>query len=146
MRRILALFVITVTLTGCAQKPALEELADGPCTSAQSKLIEEHISGQIEALAKKDWEGAYSFASADFQAAVGIDEFTFIIGAQYAMLVENQGYEFDSCTISNSAIKQEVSVTSGDEVFNLTYRLSVNGAKLGVESAAVSTVDTPLTI
>ena len=146
MRRILALFVITVTLTGCAQKPALEELADGPCTGAQSKLIEEHISGQIDALAKKDWEGAYAFASADFQAAVGIDEFTFIIGAQYAMLVENQGYEFDSCTISNSAIKQEVSVTRDDEVFNLTYRLSVNETKLGVESAAVSTVDTPLTV
>ena len=146
MRRAFALFVITVTLTGCAQKPAFEELTDGPCTGAQSKLIEKHISGQIDALAKKDWEGAYSFASADFQEAVGIDEFTFIIGAQYAMLVENQGYKFDSCAIANSAIKQEVSVTSDDEVFNLTYRLSVVEAKLGVESAAVSTVDTPLTV
>ena len=146
MRRFFALFVIAVTLAGCAQKPAFEELADGPCTGAQSKLIEEHISGQIDALAKKDWEAAYSFASADFQAAVGIDEFTFIIGAQYAMLVENQGYKFDSCAIANSAIKQEVSVTSDDEVFNLTYRLSVVEAKLGVESAAVSTVDTPLTV
>jgi len=146
MRRVFVLFVIALTLTGCAQKPAFEELADGPCTSAQSKLIEEHISGQIDALAKKDWEAAYSFASADFQAAVGVEEFAFIIGAQYAMLVENQGYKFDSCAIANSAIKQEVSVTSGDEVFNLIYRLSVNDAKLGVESAEVSKVDTPLTI
>jgi hypothetical protein len=146
MRRAFALFVIAVTLTGCAQKSAFEELADGPCTSAQIKLIEEHISGQIEALAKKDWEGAYSFASADFQAAVGVEEFAFIIGAQYAMLVENQGYKFDSCTISNSSIKQEVSVTSGGEVFNLTYRLSVVETKLGVESAGVSKVDTTLTI
>jgi hypothetical protein len=62
------------------------------------------------------------------------------------MLVENQGYKFDSCAIANSAIKQEVSVTSGDEVFNLIYRLSVNETKLGVESAEVSKVDTPLTI
>ena len=146
MRRAFALFVIAVTLTGCAQKPAFEELADGPCTSVQSRLIEEHISGQIDALAKKDWEAAYSFASADFQAAVGVEEFTFIIGAQYAMLVENQGYEFESCTIANSAIKQEVSVTSGDEVFGLNYRLSVVEATLGVESAEVSKVDTPLTI
>jgi hypothetical protein len=146
MRRAFSLFVIAVTLTGCAQKPAFEELADGPCTSAQSKLIEEHISGQIDALAKKDWEGAYAFASPDFQAAVGIDEFTFIIGAQYAMLVENQGYEFDSCAIANSAIKQELSVTSGGEVFNLTYRLSVVETKLGVESAEASKVDTPLTV
>ena len=146
MRRAFALFVIAITLTGCAQKPAFEELADGPCTSVQSRLIEEHISGQIDALAKKDWEAAYSFASADFQAAVGVEEFTFIIGAQYAMLVENQGYKFDSCAIANSAIKQEVSVTSGDEVFGLNYRLSVVEAKLGVESAEVSKVDTPLTI
>jgi hypothetical protein len=146
MRRAFALFVIAVTLTGCAQKPAFEELADGPCTSVQSRLIEEHISGQIDALAKKDWEAAYSFASADFQTAVGVEEFTFIIGAQYAMLVENQGYEFESCTIANSAIKQEVSVTSGDEVFGLNYRLSVVEAKLGVESAEVSKVDTPLTV
>jgi hypothetical protein len=146
MRRAFALFVIAITLTGCAQKPAFEELADGPCTSVQSRLIEEHISGQIDALAKKDWEAAYSFASADFQTAVGVEEFTFIIGAQYAMLVENQGYEFESCTIANSAIKQEVSVTSGDEVFGLNYRLSVVEAKLGVESAEVSKVDMPLTI
>jgi hypothetical protein len=146
MRRAFALFVIAVTLTGCAQKPAFEELADGPCTSVQSRLIEEHISGQIDALAKKDWEAAYSFASADFQTAVGVEEFAFIIGAQYSMLVENQGYKFDSCTIANSAIKQEVSVTSGDEVFNLTYRLSVVETKLGVESAEVSKVDTPLTV
>jgi hypothetical protein len=146
MRRAFALFVIAVTLTGCAQKPAFEELADGPCTSVQSRLIEEHISGQIDALAKKDWEAAYSFASADFQAAVGVEEFAFIIGAQYSMLVENQGYKFDSCAIANSSIKQEVSVTSGDEVFNLIYRLSVVEAKLGVESAEVSKVDTPLTV
>ncbi len=146
MRRIFALFVIAVTLAGCAQKPAFEELTDGPCTGAQSKLVEKHVSGQIDALAKKDWEGAYSFASADFQAAVGVEEFAFIIGAQYAMLVENQGYKFDTCAIANSSIKQEVSVTSGDEVFNLTYRLSVDEAKLGVESAEVSKVDTPLTV
>ena len=62
------------------------------------------------------------------------------------MLVKNQGYEFESCTIANSAIKQEVSVTSGDEVFGLNYKLSVVEAKLGVESAEVSKVDTPLTI
>ena len=146
MRRLIALPVIALILAGCAQKPAFEELADGQCTSAQNKLIEKHISGQIDALAKKDWEGAYSFASADFQAAVGVEEFAFIIGAQYAMLVENQGYEFDRCEIANSAIKQEVSVTSGDEVFNLTYRLSVVEAKLGVESAELSKVDTPLTV
>jgi len=140
MRRLIALAVIAIALAGCAQKPAFEELADGRCTSAQSKLIEKHISGQIDALAKKDWETAYSFASKDFQAAVAIDQFTFIIGAQYAMLVENQGYEFDDCAIASEMIKQEVSVTSGEQVFNLTYRLSVTGNVLGVESAEVGKV------
>jgi hypothetical protein len=138
MRRLIALVVFAVTLSGCAQKPAFEELADGPCTSAQSKIIEEHISGQIDALAEKDWKLAYSFASKDFQTAVAIDQFTFIIGAQYAMLVENQGYQFDRCAIASEVIKQEVSVTSGEEVFSLTYRLSFNGETLGVESAGLS--------
>jgi len=142
MRRLIALLVIAVTLAGCAQKPAFEELADGQCTSAQSKLIEKHISGQIDALAKKDWEAAYSFASKDFQAAVAIDQFTFIIGAQYAMLVENQGYQFDDCAIASEIIKQEVSVTSGERVFNLTYRLSLTDKTLGVESAEVGKVNT----
>ena len=142
MRRLIALAVIALTLTGCTQKPAFEELADGQCTGAQSKLIEKHISGQIDALAEKNWEAAYSFASKDFQAAVPIDQFTFIIGSQYAMLVENQGYEFDNCAIASQMIKQEVSVTSGEQVFNLTYRLSVTGNALGVESAEVGKVNT----
>jgi hypothetical protein len=141
MRRLIALTVFALTLTGCAQKPAFEELADGPCTSAQSELIEEHISGQIDALAEKDWESAYSFASKDFQAAVAIDQFTFIIGAQYAMLVENQGYQFENCDIASKVIKQEVSVTSGEKVFNLTYRLSVVDQTLGVEAAEVNKLD-----
>jgi hypothetical protein len=146
MRRAIALSVITILLTGCAQKPAFEELADGPCTSSQSKLITEHISGQIDALAKRNWELAYSFASADFQAAVTPDEFAFIIGAQYAMLVKNQGYQFDACVISSSAIRQEVSVTSEKEVYKLAYRLSFKKDTLGIDSAAVSKVQTPLNI
>ena len=141
MRQLIALTLFALVLTGCAQKPAFEELADGSCTSAQSKLIEKHISGQIDALAERDWESAYSFASKDFQAAVAIHQFTFIIGAQYAMLVENQGYQFDNCVIASEIIKQEVSVTSGEQVFNLTYRLSVTGQTLGVESAEVGKVN-----
>ena len=142
MRQLIALTLFALVLTGCAQKPAFEELADGSCTSAQSKLIEKHISGQIDAVAERDWESAYSFASKDFQAAVAIDQFTFIIGSQYAMLVENQGYEFDNCAIASQMIKQVVSVTSGEQVFNLTYRLSVTGNALGVESAEVGKVNT----
>lgn len=144
MRRLIALSIIAVMLAGCAQKPAFEQLADGSCTGAQSILIEEHISGQIDALASKDWELAYSFASKDFQAAVAIDQFTFIIGAQYSMLVQNQGYQFDDCVIASEVIKQEVSVTSGERVFLLAYNLSFKDQTLGIESAAVSNAKTQL--
>jgi len=135
MKRGFAICVIALLLSGCSQKAAFENLADGPCTSAQAKLIDQHISGQIDALAKKDWKLAFSYASPDFQKNVGIDQFTLIIGTQYLMLVENQGYRFNKCAIAGKAIMQEVEVTSGTEIFNLTYSLSVSGSTLGVESA-----------
>jgi hypothetical protein len=63
------------------------------------------------------------------------DQFLSIV---YAMLVENQGYQFDSCAIASEVIKQEVGVTSGEQVFNLTYSLSVVDQTLGVEAAGIS--------
>jgi len=137
VRALIAIGVSVVMLAGCGQKSAFEELADGQCTSAQSKLIEEHISGQIDALARQDWESAYSFASTNFQASVTIEQFTSIIGVQYAMLVENQGYRFDNCDIASEVIRQEVNVTSDGQDFNLTYELSLIDKTLGVESAVV---------
>ena len=138
--------MIAVALTGCAQKAAFEELADGRCTSAQSELIDAHISSQIDALAKKDWSLAYSFASADFQGRVGVDEFTLIIAAQYLMLINNQSYQFDQCEIASDMVVQEVIVTTDDQIFNLTYRLSIKGSTLGVESAMVNAAETQLNI
>jgi len=137
VRTLIAIGVSAVMLAGCGQKSAFEELADGQCTSGQSKLIEEHISSQINALARQDWESAYSFASTNFQASVTIEQFTSIIGVQYAMLVENQGYRFDNCDIASEVIRQEVNVTSDGQDFNLTYELSLNDKTLGVESAIV---------
>ena len=144
MRALIAIGVSAVMLAGCGQKSAFEELADGQCTSAQSKLIEEHISGQIDALARQDWKSAYSFASTNFQASVTIEQFTSIIGVQYAMLVENQGYRFDNCDIASEMIRQEVNVTSDGQDFNLTYELSLIDKTLGVESAVVRDVSTQL--
>ena len=138
--------MIAVALTGCAQKAAFEELADGRCTSAQSELIDAHISSQIDALAQKDWPLAYSFASADFQGRVGVDEFTLIIAAQYLMLINNQSYQFDQCEIASDMVVQEVIVTTDDQIFNLTYRLSIKGSTLGVESAMVNAAETQLNI
>ena len=127
-------------LVGCAQKDPFEDLADGACTSALAGVVDNHISGQIDALAKNDWELARSFASDNFQSNVSLEDFTFIISEQYPMLIENKGYEFNECNVADSTITQEVDVTSGDQVFSITYSLTVNGSTLGVESAVITEV------
>ena len=119
-------------------------MADGDCTGTQAELVNTHISNQIDALADNDWDLAYTFASDNFQSNVSVDDFILVINAQYPMLVENKGYEFSDCTIADSAITQEVSVTSGDQVYSLTYALTVNDSDLGVESAVVSKVTAQL--
>jgi len=55
-------------------------------------------------------------------------------------LIENKGYEFNECSVTNSTITQEVDVTSGDQVFSLTYSLTVSESTLGVESAIITKV------
>jgi hypothetical protein len=125
-------------LAGCAQESPLADLTDGACTSALAGVVNNHISGQIDALAENDWELARSFASENFQSNVSLEDFTFIINEQYPMLIENKGYEFNECTVAGNTIKQEVSVLSGEQEFTLTYLLTVNDSSLGVESAVVS--------
>ncbi len=131
-------------LSGCASKATFETLTDGSCTKAQSQIIDKHISGQIDALAKDDWKLAYSFASTEFRAKVGIDQFTYIISRQYSVLMKHQSYQFDMCAIAGGRIMQDVSVKSGSEVFNLTYTLSVKASKLGIESATTNSSDNKL--
>ena len=129
---------MVLLLSSCSQKPDFEELADGVCSSEQAKLVQAHISSQIDAIAKKDWKLAYSFASPGFRSGVEIDQFTFIIEAQYGMLVDNEGYEFGACTIASEKLVQEIAVTSNAEITNLTYILSVEKEVLGVDSATAS--------
>ena len=140
MRRIIAASAAVLLLAGCSQESPLADLADGNCSSAVGDSVNKHISGQIDALADKDWSLAYSFASENFQSGVSIEDFTLIIGTQYPMLIENKGYEFSDCTVTDSSITQEVGVTSGEQVFSLTYSLSVNDSTLGVESAVITKV------
>ena len=140
MRRIIAAGAIALLLAGCAQSNPFEDLADGACTSALANVVNNHISGQIDALVENDWELARSFASENFQSNVSLEDFTFIINEQYPMLIENTGYEFNDCNVANSTITQEVEVTSGERVFSLTYSLTVNESTLGVESAVVTKV------
>jgi hypothetical protein len=144
MKHWISTVVVALMLSGCSQKAAFEEMADGTCTNKQAQLVEEHISGQIDAIAKEEWESAYSFASPSFRMAVDINRFVSIISSEYGMLVENQGYEFNGCTITNNEITQEVGVTSESGPTNLTYMLSVKESVLGVDSAVFTSADAQL--
>lgn len=140
MQRVIAVGVVAMLLLGCAQEDPFEVLADGICTAAQANSVDKHISGQIDAMAQKDWELAYSFASDNFQSNVSIDDFIQIIKVQYPMLIQNKEYQFNDCTVTDSTITQVVNVTSSDQVFSLAYILTVNDSTLGIESAVISKV------
>ena len=140
MQRIIALCAAVLLLAGCSQQASIEALTNGNCTSTRADLVNKHISGQIGALADKDWELAYSFASDNFQANVSVDDFTQIISTQYPMLVEYNGYQFNVCTVEGDTITQEISVSSGEQVFSLTYKLTLTGPTLGIESAVIRNV------
>ena len=152
MKLLIGLLVALVTLTACAQTSTLDkasafqELADGGCSSGQSQFVQEHISAQITAFSNADWESAYSYASPGFRAAIGIDQFIFIIGAQYPMLLNNQSIQFSDCTLLGDEITQIVSVTSENEIFGLRYSLSFDGEELGIESASPILTESQTTI
>jgi hypothetical protein len=144
MKWLIGVVVALASLTACAQtstveeSSAFEELTDGSCTSEENRLVQEHISGQIAALSKEDWESAYSFASPGFQETVGLDQFIFVITSQYQMLISNESVEYGACDIASKEITQEVSVTSENESYKLVYSLSFINQKLGIESASVA--------
>jgi len=135
---------MVLLLSGCSQKAAFEELANGACSSAQAQLVDAHISSQIDAMAQQNWKLAYSFASPEFRSGVDIEDFIFIISTQYGMLIDNQGYEFNTCAIADEKITQEVAITSNSEVFTLYYILSVTGGVLGVDSSSSNLSETKL--
>ena len=144
MKPLIATIAMVLLFSGCSQKAAFEELSDGACTDAQGQLVEAHISAQIDAIAKEDWESAYSFASESFRSLVKLDQFIFVIGSQYEMLIENQGYVFSECAIINSEVTQQVEVKDESGLTNLTYTLSVKELTLGVESVLIGSVDSQL--
>lgn len=143
MKWIVGLVVALASLTACAQTTTVEEsapfeeLADGTCNSAESRLVQEHISGQITALSKEDWKSAYSFAAPGFQENVGLDQFIFVITSQYQMLINNQGVEYGACDIANKKITQELSARSESELIYLSYSLSSENGSLGIEAASI---------
>jgi hypothetical protein len=146
MKALIAIALALITLTGCTQDLTFGELADGACTDSQDRLVQEHIGAQISALSREDWESAYSYASSGFREVVTLDQFIFVIGAEYQMLITSEATEFGSCTVDSETITQEVRVTSLQENFQLRYELSYVEQTLGIESASVALADPQVNI
>ena len=134
------LVITTLLLSSCGNPTPLAQLLDGQCSQSQQLLIKDHISGQIDAIADKNWQKAYTFAAKSFQEVVSLDRFTRIISEQYVLLITNKGYTFDSCEIENERLVQKITVIGLNDDFRMTYRLSVENNQLGVVAAAVTDV------
>ena len=134
------LVVSALLLSSCGNPNPLALLSDGKCSQSQQLLVKDHISGQIDAIADKNWQRAYTFAAKSFQERIDLDRFTGIISQQYVLLITNKGYTFDSCEIENERLVQKITVVGLNDDFRMTYRLSVEDQKLGVVAAAVTDV------
>jgi hypothetical protein len=70
MKILIAPVLALTLLAACAQSTAFGSLADGPCTVNQEVAITKHLSAQIDALAARNWELAYSYASGNFRFSI----------------------------------------------------------------------------
>ena len=136
--------ICALLLSSCANTSPLAQLTEGDCTQSQQLLIEDHISGQIDAIADQNWQKAYSFAAKSFQESIGLERFTQIISEQYVLLITNKGYTFDSCEIVGEQIVQKITVSGAKDDFRMTYRLTFEEARLGVVAAAVTQISEDL--
>lgn len=133
------LFFITTLLlvSGCASSDQEVKVSIGPCNSDEKGLISDHISSQISALEKLDFEKAYTYASEDFQKSLTLEQFESVIARQYQMLISNDSYSFSDCQSEKDYFIQDVIVQSLSGKTVLRYRLSLVDKRLGVESAVV---------
>lgn len=133
------LFFITTLLlvSGCASSDQEVKVSIGPCNSDEKVLISDHISSQISALEKLDFEKAYTYASEDFQKSLTLEQFESVIARQYQMLISNEEYSFTDCQSEKDYFIQDVIVQSLSGKTVLRYRLSLVNKRLGVESAVV---------
>lgn len=136
---IFAIFILSgCSTTSTFTASAFTTMVDGPCTAQQEVAVSDHLSGQIDALAKQDWDLAYTFAAESFREGVSLTQFTQVIEDQYQMLITNTGYSFSECLINSGRVTQEVRVDALVGNFILVYELSVVDQGLGVTSALVS--------
>jgi hypothetical protein len=84
-----------------------------PCPTENAAAIEELIQGQSQALASRDFELAYGFASPDFRKSVSVELFERVITRQYDMLLYFESATFGPCdSVSHSRAIMNVQVNS----------------------------------
>jgi len=132
--KVLIVAAITSLLISSCSSPVIEETL-GSCSDQQSAVVENHISKQIDAIANSNWQSAYSYAAASFQASVSLEQFKQVINRQYLYLIFNEGFTFGDCKNTAQGINQIVVVDFQGRKRTLSYDLTLIAERLGVVAA-----------
>jgi hypothetical protein len=112
------------------------------CTQKQKNATKKHITEQINALSRSDWEGAYGYAAKSFKISISLELFKEIINRQYAFLINHDGIGFGNCKTNGVSYNQIVNIDDNGSVRTLSYDLIMNRNRLGV--LAANEIETPI--
>ena len=126
-----------LVVTGCAAEPQASRFISGSCPTAVDDAVVELISAQQQAFADGDFAKARSFASAEFQSGVDLDQFTQIIKTQYDYLLTDSELHFSECDLRRGKAYVTVVVKTSPEK-TLTYRIVPEGTTWRIDSAVAS--------
>lgn len=106
-----AVFVLFILTSAPAANAALSAEANVTCTTAITKSALTTVKGQSQALAKKDFKTARSFAAASFRSEVTLEAFTDIITKGYSVLGRATSFKVVECKIIEKLVYLEVDLT-----------------------------------
>ena len=126
-------------VSGCASQPQESLFISGACPSEVDTAVVDIVTAQQQAFAEGDFATARTFASAEFQAAVGLDQFMEIIESQYGYLLTDPEVEFTECDLRRGKAYLTV-IVQASPAQTLTYRLvpEANTWRIDEAVAAVS--------
>lgn len=126
-------------VSGCASQPQESLFISGSCPSEVDTAVVDVVTAQQQAFAEGDFTTARSFASAEFQSAVDLDQFTEIIESQYSYLLKDPALEFTECDLRRGKAYLTV-IVQASPAQTLTYRLvpEANTWRIDEAVAAVS--------
>ncbi len=135
--KIYFLLVALIPISACGSDNEPVNQANRSCTVVEQNEVKSHISNQIEAITRLDWEKAYSFAAQSFRDGITLDQFARVIQRQYQVIIINDSYSFSNCTIKDGVFNQEVNFETMAGQYLLNYRLSKVNNKFGVVGAEI---------